>query len=232
LSRVDLLTRPGEVEALRRAGCQIVWVVAESGTQKILDAMEKGNRVDQIVQTAKQLHAAGIQVGFFLQFGYPGEELADIAMTLDLVRECQPDDIGMSVSYPLPGTGFYEAVKAQLGQRQNWFDSNDLAMLYQGPFTTDFYRQLHVTLHREFRMRKAMLELVKRLKQHPGSIDRPLSLRKNSLQLAAEASYHAALLPLERRRLSQLAKIAHRGIEPISPRMSPEAASYPSTQPD
>jgi anaerobic magnesium-protoporphyrin IX monomethyl ester cyclase len=69
LSRVDLLLRPGEAEALARAGADIVWVGAESGSQKILTAMEKGTRVEQIHSAAQALRAAGVRIGFFLQFG-------------------------------------------------------------------------------------------------------------------------------------------------------------------
>jgi anaerobic magnesium-protoporphyrin IX monomethyl ester cyclase len=159
LNRVDLLLRPGEVEALKQAGCQIVWMGAESGSQKILDAMDKGTQVEQIYAASQRLHAAGIQVGFFLQFGYPGETLADIQRTLQMVSECEPDDIGVSVSYPLPGTPFYERVRVQLGVRQNWIDSEDLAMLYHGPFSTDFYRQLHQVVHANFRRQRAARRL-------------------------------------------------------------------------
>ncbi len=73
-----------------------------------------------------------------------------------MVRECAPDDIGISVSYPLPGTKFFERVKLELGEKQNWIDSEDLAMLYQGPFPTEFYRILHGRVHYEFRARKAL----------------------------------------------------------------------------
>ena len=61
--------------ALQRAGCRTAWIGAESGSQRILDAMEKGTRVEQIAAAARRLHDAGIEVGFFLQFGYPGETL-------------------------------------------------------------------------------------------------------------------------------------------------------------
>jgi anaerobic magnesium-protoporphyrin IX monomethyl ester cyclase len=155
LSRADLLLRGKTIEGLKQAGCDIVWIGAESGSQKILNAMEKGTKVEEIYETAAQLHEAGVRVGFFLQFGYPGEAWADLERTLQMVRDCQPDDIGMSVSYPLPGTKFYERVKLQLGDKQNWVDSSDLAMMYQGPFTTEFYRYLHVVLHKEFRSLKA-----------------------------------------------------------------------------
>jgi hypothetical protein len=72
-----------------------------------------------------------------------------------MVRECAPDDIGISVSYPLPGTKFFERVKLELGEKQNWVDSEDLAMLYRGPFPTEFYRILHGRVHHEFRLRRA-----------------------------------------------------------------------------
>ncbi|MCI0610416.1 MAG: hypothetical protein L0Z71_15310, partial [Anaerolineae bacterium] len=58
-------------------------------------------------------------------------------------------------SYPLPGTKFFERVKMELGEKQNWQDSEDLAMLYRGPFSTEFYRVLHGRVHYEFRMRQA-----------------------------------------------------------------------------
>jgi len=117
--------------------------------------MEKGTTVEQIRQARRLLGQAGIRVAFFLQFGYPGETRADIALTLEMIRECKPDDIGISISYPLPGTKFYDRVCAQLGEKQNWIDSDDLAMLYHGPFPEAFYRALYLAVHSEFRVRKA-----------------------------------------------------------------------------
>jgi anaerobic magnesium-protoporphyrin IX monomethyl ester cyclase len=151
--RADLV-KPSVVEGLKAARCEIVWLGAESGSQKILDAMEKGTTVAQIYQARHMLAAAGIRVALFLQFGYPGETYADINMTLQMVRELKPDDIGISISYPLPGTGFYERVRTQLGDKQNWIDSDDLAMLYHGPFPEGFYRTLYHAVHAEFRTRK------------------------------------------------------------------------------
>jgi radical SAM superfamily enzyme YgiQ (UPF0313 family) len=155
LSRADILLREGAVADLKRAGCDIVWLGAESGSQAILDAMDKGLSVGQIRDATKRVQDAGIRVGYFIQFGYPGEDIADIASTLKLVREGKPDELGISVSYPLPGTGFYERVKQELREKRNWVDSADLAMLYRGPFTTAFYRELHAYVHRDFRRRRA-----------------------------------------------------------------------------
>jgi radical SAM superfamily enzyme YgiQ (UPF0313 family) len=145
-SRVDLMTAD-TVRSLRRAGCAEVWMGAESGSQKILDAMDKGTRVDQIAEARENLRHEGIRACYFLQFGYPGETWADIQNTIKLVRDTRPDDIGVSVSYPLPGTKFFDRVQAQLGEKTNWSDSEDLAMMFQGAYTNEFYRALHDALH-------------------------------------------------------------------------------------
>lgn len=155
LQRADLINEK-TAPALAKAGCKNVWIGAESGSQKILDAMEKGDSVEDIYTAAQLLRSHGIEVGFFLQFGYPGETWEDVQKTLKMVRDCAPDDIGISVSYPLPGTKFFERVKMELGEKQNWQDSEDLAMLYRGPFPTEFYRILHGRVHYEFRTRKAL----------------------------------------------------------------------------
>jgi radical SAM superfamily enzyme YgiQ (UPF0313 family) len=145
-SRVDLMTRD-TVSALRRCGCSEVWMGVESGSQKILDAMDKGTRVEQIAKARENLRREGIRACYFLQFGYPGETWDDILKTVQVVRETRPDDIGVSVSYPLPGTTFFERVRAQLGHKTNWSDSEDLSMMFQGSYTDEFYRALHDALH-------------------------------------------------------------------------------------
>lgn len=145
-SRVDLMTAD-TVRSLRRAGCAEVWMGAESGSQKILDAMDKGTRVDQIATARENLRVEGIRACYFLQFGYPGETWQDIQNTIKLVHDTRPDDIGVSVSYPLPGTKFFDRVQAQLGEKTNWSDSEDMAMMFQGAYTNEFYRALHDALH-------------------------------------------------------------------------------------
>jgi len=159
LSRPDLLVRKDTAEALGAAGAEEVWIGAESGSQKVLDAMEKGSTVEQIHEAADRVHAAGYRIAFFIQFGYPGETLEDIDATLDLIRQARPDDIGISVAYPLPGTPFYDRVKAELGDETHWVDSSDLAMLFDGPYPTEFYRALHERVHSEYRMRQLVWKL-------------------------------------------------------------------------
>jgi anaerobic magnesium-protoporphyrin IX monomethyl ester cyclase len=119
----------------------------ESGSQKILDAMDKGTRVEQIAKARENLRREGIRACYFLQFGYTGETWLDIQNTIKLVRDTRPDDIGVSVSYPLPGTKFFDRVQSQLGDKTNWSDSEDMAMMFQGAYTNEFYRALHDALH-------------------------------------------------------------------------------------
>jgi anaerobic magnesium-protoporphyrin IX monomethyl ester cyclase len=109
--------------------------------------MDKGTLVDQIGVARENLKAEGIRACYFLQFGYPGETWRDIQKTIALVDETRPDDIGVSVSYPLPGTRFYDRVRVQLGKKTNWSDSEDLSMMFRGAYTDEFYRALHDALH-------------------------------------------------------------------------------------
>lgn len=147
-ARADLLTHE-TITALRRAGCAEVWMGVESGSQKVLDAMDKGLRVDDIVCAREHLKNQGIRTCYFLQLGYPGEQWKDIQKTIALVRQTRPDDIGVSFSYPLPNTRFYARVKEQLGAKQNWSDSEDLCVMFKGTYTDQFYRAIREALHEE-----------------------------------------------------------------------------------
>ncbi len=213
LLRADQVT-PEAAVALRAARCRTAWVGAESGSQRILDAMEKGTKVGQIESASRLLHEVGIHVGFFLQFGYPGETREDIERTLEMVRRCRPDDIGVSVSYPLPGTTFYQRVKAQLGPKQNWVDSNDLAMMYRATYVPDFYRALHAYVHAEFRARK--------------SAD---ALRRGHIASIAGVVRHRLAMPLLRRRVDRLARVAPAQPATVMlPVLTPQAAAIPTEQ--
>jgi anaerobic magnesium-protoporphyrin IX monomethyl ester cyclase len=153
-SRVNLM-KPQAVDALAEAGAFEVWLGVESGSQKILDAMEKGSRVNEARAATRALKARGIRACWFIQLGYPGETWEDLCRTRNLIRDEEPDDIGVSVAYPLPGTRFYELVKAELGERRNWEDSDDLAMLFEGTYDTGFYRMVRDLLHDEVRTRES-----------------------------------------------------------------------------
>jgi len=121
----------------------------ESGSQAVLDAMDKGLTLDSVRTARRRLKDAGIRACFFLQFGYPGETWDELQETIAFVREMRPDDVGISFSYPLPGTVFYENVQAQLGSKRNWMDSDDLCIMFRAAYTTEFYRAVRDALHLE-----------------------------------------------------------------------------------
>ena len=102
-SRADLMTQT-TVDALRRAGCAEVWMGVESGSQKVLDAMDKGLRVADVVAARATLGDAGFVPATSCSSAIRARPGQDIQQTIALVRNTRPDDIGISVSYPLPGT--------------------------------------------------------------------------------------------------------------------------------
>jgi anaerobic magnesium-protoporphyrin IX monomethyl ester cyclase len=153
-SRVDLLLEDDTLEGLADSGAETIWVGAESGSQQILDAMDKGTTVEQIYKAARLMREKNIRVAFFLQFGYLGETQKDIDATIQMVLDLMPDEIGISVSYPLPGTKFYDKVKDQLLEKQNWSDSDDLAVMFASTYSNRFYKELHRYVHSVYRKHK------------------------------------------------------------------------------
>lgn len=165
-SRVDLLLKEDTIDCLAESGLEEVWVGAESASQKILDAMDKGTTVEQIYQATKILKNKKIKVAFFLQFGYLTENQEDITKTIAMVKELMPDNIGISVSYPLPGTKFYDKVKDDLKLKSNWTDSDDFEMMFKGTYNSNYYRKLQRFVHKEFRKQQGFQNL-KLVISHP-----------------------------------------------------------------
>ena len=112
-SRADLMSET-TVQNLKAAGCAEVWMGVESGSQAILNAMEKGLTLSSVRVARRLLREAGIRACFFLQFGYPGETWVELQETIRFVRETEPDDVGISFSYPLPGTAFLIVFRRRL----------------------------------------------------------------------------------------------------------------------
>jgi anaerobic magnesium-protoporphyrin IX monomethyl ester cyclase len=158
-SRVDLLLKEDTIDALAESGLEEVWVGAESGSQKILDAMDKGTQVEDIYEATHLLQQKNIRVALFLQFGYLTENHEDIKKTIQMVKELKPDNIGISVSYPLPGTKFYDKVKDDLKLKANWTDSDDFDMMFQGTYSSNYYKKLQRFVHKEFRKSQGIQNL-------------------------------------------------------------------------
>jgi anaerobic magnesium-protoporphyrin IX monomethyl ester cyclase len=198
-SRVDLLLERDTIDALVESGAETIWVGAESGSQKILDAMDKGTTVEQIYSATRLMKEKGLNVAFFLQFGYPGEQKEDIDLTLKMVLDLMPEEVGISVSYPLPGTKFYENVKNQLQIKQNWRDSDDLDMMFQGTFKRDYYKELHRYIHSVYRKHRGYQTVKKLLRS-------PLRLTYKDLRSGLAMAYFIPLSMARKIKLGMLEK--------------------------
>ncbi|MDP8998835.1 MAG: B12-binding domain-containing radical SAM protein [Myxococcota bacterium] len=195
-TRADLMNDEN-VHALRRAGAKEVWLGAESGSQRILDAMQKGISVEQTRAAVARLRAHDVRVGLFLQFGYSGEAWNDMQATRALVREVVPDDIGISVSYPLPGTAYHARMKAQLGEKRNWNESSDLDPLVPARYSRTFYQSLSQVVHAELRVLRGARALRNLVRKPFGGPVRQLK-RATELRHAGAWLVHRLRLEAER----------------------------------
>jgi anaerobic magnesium-protoporphyrin IX monomethyl ester cyclase len=200
--RVDLLLQENNIRDLKRAGCDNIWMGAESGSQKILDAMDKGTTVRQIYEATHLLKNCGIKPSFFIQFGYLTETKEDIEKTISMINELLPHEIGISVSYPLPGTVFFEKVKSQLVNKTNWNDSDELALMFSNTYQPAFYKQLHRYVHKSYRKHLAF-ENIKQLFAHP------FRLNIFRLKRALSAFYYLPASYIDKQKLSRLEKTAN-----------------------
>jgi radical SAM superfamily enzyme YgiQ (UPF0313 family) len=199
-SRADLLLQVNYVAALARAGCDNSWMGAESGSQKILDAMDKGTSVEQIHDATLLLRQYGIRPSFFIQFGYPGETREDIHKTIRMINRLLPDSLGISVSYPLPGTPFYDRVKADLTEKSNWTDSDELKIMFRNTYHPSFYKQLHRYVHQSYRWHLA-LQQIRQL------VSKPAAITGRRIRQAASIIWYAPVSLFGKLKLNRLEKI-------------------------
>jgi radical SAM superfamily enzyme YgiQ (UPF0313 family) len=112
-------------DALVELGCWRVWIGAESGSQRILDAMQRRVALDRVVDSSARLQRRGIQVGLFIMLGYDGERDADLRATVALLKRSNPDVYLTTVSYPIKGTPYYDAVAERVASSRPWSESSD-----------------------------------------------------------------------------------------------------------
>jgi radical SAM superfamily enzyme YgiQ (UPF0313 family) len=196
-SRADLLVQENYIHSLARAGCDNAWMGAESGSQKILDAMDKGTTVQQIYEATRMLKKHRIRPSFFIQFGYIGETKEDIEKTIHLINELLPSEIGISVSYPLPGTKFFEKVKGELAEKSNWTDSDELKLMFRNTYPAAFYKQLHRYVHKNYRKHLA-INKIKRL------LNNREELTLKNIKKAASVAYYLPATFLARKKLEAI----------------------------
>jgi radical SAM superfamily enzyme YgiQ (UPF0313 family) len=149
ITRADRLQSESAVELLRRLGCYRIWLGSESGSQRILDGMERGVTVEQVQRSTKLAQAHGIQVGMFLMWGYEGEELEDIAATVEHVKRSNPDVFLTTVSYPIKGTGYFAKVRDKVELPLPWTVASDRDHIVAGRRGKEYYKLADVWLRSE-----------------------------------------------------------------------------------
>jgi anaerobic magnesium-protoporphyrin IX monomethyl ester cyclase len=149
ITRADRLQSEAAAAALRELGCYRIWIGSESGSQRILDAMERGVSVEQVRRAVRLAQQQGIRVGMFLMWGYEGEEIEDIAATVEHVKESNPDIFFTTVSYPIKGTPYFDTVKDRVSLPIAWAEASDRDYCIGGRHGKDYYRLADVWLRNE-----------------------------------------------------------------------------------
>jgi len=139
ITRADRMN-PRIADTLAEMGCQRVWIGSESGSQRVLDAMERGVRVEQVQEAVAMARTRGIQAGMFLMWGYEGEQIDDIEATVEHVKQCRPDVFLTTVSYPIKGTGYYNDVRDKLVRIGEWSTSTDRDWQVRGRHSRRYFQ--------------------------------------------------------------------------------------------
>jgi radical SAM superfamily enzyme YgiQ (UPF0313 family) len=116
-----------------------VWIGSESGSQRVLDAMQRGVRVEQVREAVRLARENGIETGMFLMWGYTGEDLEDIEATVQHVKQCRPDVFLTTVSYPIKGTPYFDEVANKLVGIDEWRATSDRELRIRGRHSRRFY---------------------------------------------------------------------------------------------
>jgi anaerobic magnesium-protoporphyrin IX monomethyl ester cyclase len=179
ISRADRLSDE-VVDLLAALGCFRVWIGSESGSQRILDSMERGVTVEQVQSAVSACKTRGIQTGMFLMWGYEGEELQDIEQTIEHVKRSDPDIFFTTIAYPIKGTPYYKSVADSLVQLKPWNETSDREVVVQGRLPARFYEFADRLLRDE-------VELARR--RRSGSKDEAEVELRGRIQAARESLY-------------------------------------------
>ena len=157
ISRADRLNRQ-VVETLAEIGCFRVWIGSESGSQRILDAMERGVTVEEVQSGVALCRSAGIQTGMFLMWGYEGEEMSDIEATVEHVKKSDPDIFFTTVAYPIKGTPYFSEVADRVEGLKLWSEGSDRDFRIRNRHSRQYYRFADKLLRSEVELHRLKLK--------------------------------------------------------------------------
>ena len=167
ISRADRLNQK-VVDKLAEMGCYRLWNGSESGSQNVLDAMDRKVNVRDVQEKTHMLQAAGIETGMFIMLGYEGETLADLEATVDHLKISNPDVFLTTVAYPIKGTAYYSTVESRILSDQSWEERSDRDLTVAGRYSRRFY---------SFATRWMVSEVALSKARHQGSASLPRRLK-------------------------------------------------------
>ncbi len=138
ITRADRMTEE-VIDHLTTAGCFRIWIGAESGSQRIIDAMDRRVDVDYVAEMIKMTRRKGLEAGTFIMLGYPGETEEDIQITVDYLKDCQPDQFTITVAYPIKGTSLYNEVEDKQTAELDWTTTTDRDRDFERTYSRKYY---------------------------------------------------------------------------------------------
>jgi radical SAM superfamily enzyme YgiQ (UPF0313 family) len=144
------------VKLLKESGCFRVWIGAESGSQKVIDAMDRRVDVKQVRSMIRLAKKHGIQAGTFIMLGYPGETEEDIEETVRHLKASDPDLYTITVAYPIKGTPMYEEVENLFTLQLPWQSSTDRNIDFRRTYPRRYYDFAVRYVHNEMACHKAL----------------------------------------------------------------------------
>ncbi|HTD22063.1 MAG TPA: radical SAM protein [Terriglobales bacterium] len=155
ISRADRMMNENVIRTLVEMGCYRIWIGSESGSQRILDAMERGVKVEQVEWASKMAKRFGIEVGMFLMWGYEDETIEDMQATIDLVKKCDPEQFLTTVSYPIMNTGYFRRIADRVVLNKSWDDSTDRDYAIRNRHSRTYYQHADRWLRKEVAAHRA-----------------------------------------------------------------------------
>ena len=127
------------LQLLKEAGCYRIWIGAESGSQKIIDAMDRRVKVGVVQDAIQKANALGIETGTFIMLGYPGETESDIFKTIQYLKDANPTHFTITIAYPIKGTSLYSEVEKEITVKPNWETSTDRQIDFKRTYSRKYY---------------------------------------------------------------------------------------------
>lgn len=188
--RYECITRADRMneevlQLLQESGCYRVWIGAESGSQKIIDAMDRRVDVEQVREMIRKSRNYGIQSGTFIMVGYPGETEEDIKETLVHLKSSNPDFYTITVAYPIKGTPLYSETKENFITQPEWDKGSDRQIDFKRNYRRPYY---------DFAIRWISNEMaLHRMEMNGGPNFEKLKFRAKSLASRAAMTYYKLL---------------------------------------